>query len=163
VVCTAGGPRKTRLCVEQGAVAAIDYTGDDFVARVLELTDGRGADVVLDPVGGDVFGRSMQCLAFEGRIVPIGAAGGQPAPVDPLALTAANVSVVGLSWGSMYPYRRPDEVRAVYGELIAMLGNQVRPVIDRVVDLAAVPDALADLEARGTVGKIIVRPEGAAS
>lgn len=163
VLCTAGGPRKSRLCLEQGADVAIDYTGEDFVARVLELTDGRGADIVLDPVGGDVFGRSLQCLAFEGRIVPIGAAGGLPDPVDPLALTAANVSVVGLSWGSAYPFRRPDEVRAVYGELIAMLGDRVRPVIDRVVDLAGTAAALGDLEARRTVGKIVVRPEGVAS
>ena len=110
-----------------------------------------------------MFGRSLRCLAFEGRIVPIGAAGGLPDPVDPLALTAANVSVVGLSWGSTYPFRRPDEVRAVYGELIAMLGNRVRPVIDRVVDLAATSEALGDLEARRTVGKIVVRPEGVAS
>jgi NADPH2:quinone reductase len=163
VICTAGGPRKTRLCLEQGADVAIDYTDEDFVARARELTDGRGVDIVLDPVGGEVFGRSLQCLAFEGRIVPIGAAGGLPDPVDPMALTAANVSVVGLSWGSAYPYRRPDEVRAVYGELVGMLGNQVRPVLDRVVDLAGTSDALGDLEARRTIGKIVVRPEGVVS
>jgi NADPH:quinone reductase-like Zn-dependent oxidoreductase len=53
-----------------------------------------------------------------------------------------------------------QEVHAVYAELIEMLGTSVRPVIDRVIDLAAVPDALTDLEARRTIGKIIVRPEG---
>jgi NADPH2:quinone reductase len=160
VIATAGGPEKVAVCREQGAAAAIDYQTDDFVRAVTELTDGRGADVVIDPVGGDVFARSLNCLAFEGRIVPAGAAGGRPAPVDPLALTAANVSVVGLSWGSAYPYQRPAEVRAAYEELFGMLGTQVRPVIDRVIGLEEAPAALADLEARRTVGKIIVLPGG---
>jgi NADPH:quinone reductase len=160
VIATAGGPEKVAVCRAQGAAAAIDYRTDDFVRAVAELTDGRGADVIIDPVGGDVFARSLSCLAFEGRIVPAGAAGGRPVPVDPLALTAANVSIIGLSWGSAYPYQRPAEVRAAYEELFGMLGSQVRPVIDRVVGLAETPAALADLEARRTVGKIIVQPGG---
>lgn len=162
VIATAGGMHKTAVCLAQGAAAAIDYQADDFVATVRDLTEGQGVDVVIDPVGGDVFAQSLGCLAFEGRIVPIGAAGGPPEPVHPMALTAANVSVVGLSWGSAYPFRRPDEVRAVYDELIGMLDTDVRPVIDRVVGLAGAPAALADLEARRTVGKIVVQPEGAA-
>ena len=163
VIATAGGPEKAAVCREQGAVAAIDYRADDFVRAVAEITHGRGADVVIDPVGGDVFARSLSCLAFEGRIVPAGAAGGRPVPVDPLALAAANVSVIGLSWGSAYPYQRPAEVRAAYAELFAMLGSQVRPVIDRVIGLEEVPAALADLEARRTIGKIIVQPGGVSS
>ncbi len=162
VIATAGGERKTSVCLAQGAVAAIDYQADDFVRAVAELTEGRGADVVIDPVGGDVFARSLDCLAFEGRIVSVGAAGGRPQAVEPLALTAANVTVIGLSWGSAYPYRRTAEVRAAYRELFGMLGCQVRPVIDRVIGLAEVPGALADLEARRTVGKIVVQPGGAA-
>jgi NADPH2:quinone reductase len=163
VIATAGGPEKVAVCREQGAMAAIDYRADDFVRAVAEITHGRGADVVIDPVGGDVFARSLSCLAFEGRIVPAGAAGGRPVPVDPLALAAANVSVIGLSWGSAYPYQRPAEVRAAYAELFAMLGSQVRPVIDRVIGLEEVPAALADLEARRTIGKIIVQPGGVSS
>jgi NADPH2:quinone reductase len=75
-----------------------------------------------------------------------------------MALTGKNVSVVGLSWGSAYPWQRAAEVRDVYAELIAMLGHQVRPVIDRVTGLAGTPAALADLEAGRTVGKVVVRP-----
>jgi NADPH:quinone reductase len=163
VIATAGGPEKVAVCREQGAMAAIDYRADDFVRAVAEITHGHGADVVIDPVGGDVFARSLSCLAFEGRIVPAGAAAGRPVPVDPLALAAANVSVIGLSWGSAYPYQRPAEVRAAYAELFAMLGSQVRPVIDRVIGLEEVPAALADLEARRTIGKIIVQPGGVSS
>jgi NADPH:quinone reductase len=160
VIATAGGADKVSVCLKQGAAAAIDYLTDDFTRAVAEFTNGRGVDVVIDPVGGAVFSRSLGCLALEGRIVPVGAAGGRPQPVDPLALSAANVSVVGLSWGSAYPYERPAEVRAAYAELLAMLGSQVRPVIDRVIGLEDVPAALADLEARRTIGKIVVRLEG---
>jgi NADPH2:quinone reductase len=158
VIATAGGEHKLSVCLAQGATAAIDYEKDDFVREVTRLTGGHGADVVIDPVGGDVFARSLDCLAFEGRIVPAGTAGGRPPLVDPIALTGKNVSVVGLSWGSAYPWERPAEVRTAYAELISMLGSHVRPVIDRVVGLADAPVALADLEARRTVGKVVVRP-----
>lgn len=157
VLATAGGPAKLAVCLEQGASAAIDYRADDFVAETQRLTRGRGVDIVLDPVGGPVFGRSLQCLAFDGRIVPIGTAGGHPDPVDPMSFTATNTSLVGLSWGSAYPQLRPDEVGAAYLDLFAMLGRQVRPVIDRVVSLDEVPHALTDLENRATIGKIVAR------
>ena len=163
VIATAGSERKLSVCLAQGAVAAINYRADNFVRAVAELTEGRGVDVVIDPVGGDVFRKSLGCLAFEGRIVPAGAAAGRPPPADPMMLSAANVSVIGLSWGSAYPYLRAAEVRAVYQELFAMLGSQVRPVIDRVIGLAEAPAALADLEARRTIGKIVVLPEGTSS
>ncbi|MGJ6968815.1 zinc-binding dehydrogenase [Streptosporangium sp. G11] len=158
VICTAGGPAKTALCRENGAGEAIDYLDADFAASVMDLTDGRGADVVVDPVGGDVLARSLNCLAFEGRLVAVGAAGGPPPPVDPMALVAANASLVGVSWGSAYPWRRPDAVRDAYEELFALLASgAVRPLVSRVVDLAGTPAALADLAARRTTGKIMVR------
>lgn len=156
VIATAGGPRKVQVCLDNGAADAVDYRADDFVACVDRLTGGRGVDVVLDPVGGDVFARSLCCLAFDGRIVPIGTAGGNPEPVDPMAFTAANTSLVGLSWGSAYPRERSDDVATAYRELFSMLGREVRPVIDRVVALDQTPGALADLEHRRTVGKVVV-------
>jgi len=159
VIATAGGERKLAVCREQGAAEAIDYQKADFAREVARLTGGHGADIVIDPVGGDVFARSLDCLAFEGRIVPAGAAGGRPPLIDPMALTGKNVSVVGLSWGSAYPFERPAAVREAYQELIGMLGRQVRPLIDRVIGLAEVPAALTDLEERRTVGKVVVRPE----
>jgi NADPH2:quinone reductase len=156
-IATAGGPDKVAVCLAQGASEAIDYRADDFGVEVERLTQRRGVDIVIDPVGGSVFARSLACLAFDGRIVPIGTAGGHPDPVDPMAFTATNTSLVGLSWGSAYPQLRPAEVGAAYLDLFAMLGRQVRPVIDRVVALDEVPQALTDLENRATIGKIVVR------
>ena len=66
VIATAGGAEKVEVCKQLGADHAIDYTSEDFVARVKELTGGHGADVIYDPVGGDVFDKSRKCIAFEG-------------------------------------------------------------------------------------------------
>ena len=84
---------------------SIDYTAEDFVARVKELTDGRGADVIYDPVGGDVFDASRRCVAFEGRILVIGFVGGRFAEAPANHVLIKNYAVVGVHWGF---YRRMD-------------------------------------------------------
>lgn len=158
VLATAGGPAKTAICCDHGAQVAIDYTAEDFVPAVLAATGGRGVDVVVDPVGGDVFARSWDCLAFEGRVVAVGAAGGAPPPVDPLRLMAANATLVGLSWGSQYPWQRASAVESAYQELFDMCASgAVRPPVSRVVSLDEAPAALTELAERRTTGKIIVR------
>lgn len=161
VICTAGGPEKAAVCRAHGAELAVDYRRDDVVAAVREATGGRGADVVVDPVGGELTARSLACLAFEGRLVSIGAAAGAPAPVDPLRLVAGNWTLIGLSWGSAYPWRRPEAVAAAYRELFALhRAGAVRPPVTRVVGLADAPAALADLAARRTTGKLVVQIGG---
>jgi NADPH:quinone reductase len=158
VICTAGGAEKLAVCRDNGADLAVDYREEDFVAAVRDATGGTGVDVVLDPVGGDVFTRSLSCLDFEGRVVAIGAAGGPPPPVDPMALAAANATLIGLSWGSAYPWRRPERVRDVYAALFALCATgQVRPPVSRTATLDEAPAALSDLAARRTTGKIVVR------
>src|ERR1700730_7250356 len=77
VVATAGSAEKVGLCYKLGADLAIDYRTEDFVQAVKGFTGGRGADVVYDPVGGDVFDRSTKCIAFEGRIVVVGFTSGR--------------------------------------------------------------------------------------
>ncbi|MEU0156670.1 NADPH:quinone oxidoreductase family protein [Micromonospora fulviviridis] len=158
VICTAGGPEKTARCRANGAGLAIDYRADDFVTAVREATGGAGVDIVIDPVGGQVFTRSLDCLAFEGRLVAVGAADGNPPPVDPLRLIANNATVVGLSWGSAYPWARPEAVREAYDRLFALhAAGAVRPPVSQVVSLAETPTAMADLAARRTTGKLVVR------
>jgi NADPH2:quinone reductase len=161
LLCTAGGPEKAATCRANGADLVVDYRTEDFVPAVLAATGGAGVTAVIDPVGGDVLARSLDCLAFEGRLVAVGAAGGNPPPVDPMRLIAANATLVGLSWGSAYPWRRPAEVRAAYRMLFELCAaGAVRPPVSRVVPLAQAPAALADLAARRTVGKIVVRVAG---
>ena len=158
VICTAGGAAKTAACLANGASVAIDYHASDFVAAVQAETGGAGVDVVVDPVGGAVFARSVDCLAFEGRLVAVGTAAGPPPPVDPMRLVARNATLIGVSWGSAYPWQRPAEVAAAYGTLFALHATgAVRPPVTRVVPLAGAPAALADLAAGRTTGKIVVR------
>src|SRR5205085_7689563 len=107
VVATAGGPEKVKVLQDLGADLAVDYTADDFVAVVKEATGGRGADVVYDPVGGDVFDRSTKCIAFEGRIVVVGFTSGRMPSVAANHVLIKNYSVVGLHWG-MYRQRAPE-------------------------------------------------------
>jgi NADPH2:quinone reductase len=158
VICTAGGPAKTALCRANGAELAIDYHAEDFVKAVGDATGGAGVDIVVDPVGGDVFTRSLDCLAFEGRIVAVGAAAGPPPAVDPMRLVARNATLVGVSWGSAYPWQRPDQVAAAYEALFELyLAGAVRPSINRVEPLNRAPAALADLAAGRSTGKIVVQ------
>jgi NADPH2:quinone reductase len=158
LICTAGGPEKAATCRANGADLIVDYRAEDFAPAVLAATGGAGAKVVIDPVGGDVLARSLDCLAFEGRLVAVGAAAGNPPPVDPMRLIAANATLIGLSWGSAYPWRRPEAVRAAYRTVFELCASgAVRPPVTRVVPLAQAPAALADLAARRTVGKIVVR------
>src|SRR4029453_10858170 len=76
IIGVVGGPAKAKVAAELGADAVIDRHQQDFVAAVKDLTGGRGADVVFDPVGGDAYAGSTRCIAFEGRIVVVGFAGG---------------------------------------------------------------------------------------
>lgn len=158
VIATAGGPAKVEVCRRLGAHEVIDYGREDIVARVKELTGGHGADVIWDPVGGDVFDASRRCVAFEGRLVVVGFAAGRIPEVPAGHVLVKNYSVVGLHWGL---YRRVDP--AVVGEAHEALlrlyaEGAVSPLISERVGLAEAPAALTRLADRGTVGKVVVFP-----
>lgn len=143
----------------QTAWFALQRAGLRAGETVLVLGGAGGVDVVVDPVGGPGMGERLGCLGFEGRYVVVGVAGGPPPPLDPLALVPANATLVGLSWGSAYPWRRPAAVAAAYDELFGLYARgDVAPLISAEVPLAAVPAALGDLAARRTVGKLVAVP-----
>lgn len=158
VIAVAGGGAKAAICREQGATVALDHTRDDLVEGIAAATCGAGADVVIDPVGGCDLDRMLSCLAFEGRYVLLGTAGGEPPPLSPMRLLPANTSLIGLSWGSSYPWRAADRVAAAYGALFRLHERgAVRPLVSEVVTLAAAPAALEHLGRRETVGKLVVQ------
>src|SRR3954454_5940830 len=99
VIATAGGPRKVEVCRQLGADHVVDYTTDDFVPVVKEVTGGHGPDIVYGPVGGDVFDKSRKCIAFEGRLVVVGFTSGRIPEAPANHLLVKNYSVVGLHWG----------------------------------------------------------------
>src|SRR3954469_5192862 len=95
VIATAGGARKTAFAKARGADHVIDYRASDFREEVLKLTNGRGVDRVYDPVGGDIFAQSLRCMAVEGRICPIGFAGGIIPQIPANILLVKTLAVTG--------------------------------------------------------------------
>jgi NADPH2:quinone reductase len=172
VIATAGGPDKVASCLEFGAEIAIDYRKDDFVASVLEATDGVGVDLVFDGVGGETTVRSLQCMARNGRLMIIGFASAIEAEdeptVTPRALCFGNVSIGGvlLSYRldasqtkratgfNVVPRSVGDEIQRSLEALLD--AKKIRPIIGRTVDFADLPAALDDMEDRKTTGRTVV-------
>ncbi len=155
VVATAGGPEKVQVCRNLGAELVIDYRAGDFVDAVKELTGGRGADVIYDPVGGDTFDRSTKCIAFEGRILVIGFTGGRFAEARTNHVLIKNYSVVGVHWG-LYNVLQPEFVHETHAELMRLhAGGAIAPLVSRELPMTEVPPALASLATRGTWGKLV--------
>ena len=158
VIATAGGPDKVKVCEELGADVAVDYSADDFVAVVKDVTAGRGADVIYDSVGGDVFDRSRKCIAFEGRIVVVGFAGGRIADAPTNHALVKNYSVVGLHWG-LYRHYEPQIFLDTHAALTQLWAQRlIDPLVGAELPLEEAPAALTRLSDRGTVGKVVLLP-----
>ena len=158
VIATAGGPEKVQVCKDLGADVVIDYNADDFVSAVKEATDGAGADVIYDSVGGDTFDKSRKCIAFEGRIVVVGFAGGRIADAPTNHALVKNYSVVGLHWG-LYRHKDPAVIPATHEALMLLWEKGlIDPLIGAELPLSQAPQALARLGDRGTVGKLVLLP-----
>ncbi|CAN5119728.1 NADPH:quinone oxidoreductase family protein [soil metagenome] len=158
VIATAGGPEKVAVCRELGADLAIDYTGEDFVAVVKEHTGGRGADVVYDPVGGDVFDASRRCLAFEGRLLVVGFTSGRIPDAPAAHALVKNYSVVGLHWG-LYRTKEPALIQQTHTALMSLYaGGAIKPLVSARFPLAEAPAALSALASRRTTGKVVLIP-----
>lgn len=158
VLATVGGAEKVEVCRRLGAEVVIDYRDEDFVEIVKEATDGRGADVVYDPVGGDVFDRSRRCVAFEGRILVIGFAGGRFAQAPTNHALVKNYSVVGVHW-ALYNLLHPEIVAETHEALLALHARGlVAPLVSEVLALEDAAAALDRLASRWTWGKLVVAP-----
>ncbi|MDN4595171.1 NADPH:quinone oxidoreductase family protein [Polycladomyces subterraneus] len=158
VIATAGGPEKVHICRELGAEAAIDYRTENFVEVVKTLTNGRGADVIFDSVGGDVFDLSRKCIAFEGRLLVIGFAGGRIAEAPTNHALVKNYSIVGVHWG-LFRRLMPEKVREAHEQLMSLYqAGHIRPLIFKQFSFEELPDALELLQGRKTWGKLVVTP-----
>jgi NADPH2:quinone reductase len=158
VIGVAGGERKAAAARALGADVVIDRYQQDFVPVVKEVTGGRGADVIYDPVGGDVYDRSAKCVAFEGRILVIGFAGGRvPAPALNHALVK-NYSIVGLHWG-LYASKEPTALRDCHDQLVKLAASgAIKPLVSERLGLADVADGLQRLADGETIGRVTFRP-----
>jgi len=158
VIATAGGPRKVEVCRDLGADHVIDYTAEDFVPIVKEVTGGHGADVVYDPVGGDVFDASRKCIAFEGRLVVVGFTSGRIPSAPANHVLVKNYSVLGLHWG-LYRKHDPALIGTVHEELCRLFAaGAIEPLVGQVLPLDQAPQAMAAIADRATVGKVVLTP-----
>ena len=156
VIATAGSDDKLDICKKLGADQVINYRTESFIEVVKEATKGGGANVIFDPVGGDVFDQSRKCIAFEGRILTIGFAGGRipEAPVNHALIK--NYSIVGVHFG-LFRKLYPKKVKHLHEQLMQLFKEgKIDPLIYRLYDFAEVPAALDELADRQTYGKLII-------
>lgn len=158
VIGTAGTPDKLELVKQHGADAVINYREEDFVARIEELTDGRGADVIYDPVGGDTFDRSTKCIAFDGRLLVIGFASGRIPTAKMNRVLLKNISLVGVHWG-LYFEKDPSVIRDAQRAIFDLYqAGKIAPLVSGTYPLTDAADALDALGSRKTTGKVILHP-----
>lgn len=158
IIATAGTDAKLEIARQSGAEILVNYGTEDWVERVKAVTGGEGADVIYDPVGGDVFDGSTRCIGFEGRLLTIGFAGGRIPSVAVNRILLKNVSVVGVHLG-LYQRRGSPLIERWVDALIALYEKgQVRPVIYRTYPLPEAARALEALVSREAYGKVVLAP-----
>ncbi|ATB34731.1 zinc-binding dehydrogenase [Cystobacter fuscus] len=156
VLAVVSSEEKAEVARSAGADRAFLST-QDWVAQVKEATGGRGVDVVVDPVGGDMFDLSLKCLAPEGRLLVVGFAGGRIPEVKVNRLLLKNVDVVGVAWGG-FLVQEPG-ISADIAKALAVLAEKgfVEPVVGQVLPLEQAAQGLRELEARKATGKVVLR------
>jgi NADPH2:quinone reductase len=158
VIATAGSAAKLEVARANGADVCIDYRSEAWVERVRRETHGAGADVIFDPVGGDVFDGSTACIAFEGRLLVIGFAGGRIAEAATNRVLLKNFSVLGVHWG-LYRQRDAVMVRRWMVELLKLAETrEIKPVLWRSFRLEQAAQALAAIASRESYGKVVLVP-----
>jgi NADPH2:quinone reductase len=155
VIATAGSEEKLEFCRSLGAEDVLSYAGDDWVENVKEIT-GRGADVIYDPVGGDVFDLSTKCIASDGRLLVVGFASGRIPSLAANRVLLKNMSVVGAFWGR-HVDENPEYLTQTQASLFELhRGGKVRPAVSRAYPLAEARTALDDLSRRRVIGKAVL-------
>ena len=159
VIAAASTADKLELARSRGAAHCIDYTTEDLRSRVRELTDGRGADIVIDPVGGDLAGAALRCLATAGRYMVIGFAAGEIPTVAFNQLLLKQVSVIGVLWGA-FAKANPEQNAANIAELMEWhAAGRIRPHVEGTWPLDRFDEALGRVMRREAKGKAVIRPQ----
>lgn len=153
VIAVASGAEKAALCRELGAQVVIDSRRDDITSGIKAATDGRGADLVYDPVGGDACKAAAAALASEGRLLIIGYASGSYHDVPTAQLITNNTSMVGVYVGA---YSKPYTSEVHHALMSLWRERKIRSVVSRTIAFDEVPQALEDIATRRATGKIVV-------
>lgn len=157
VIAAAGSDEKCQRCLQLGADAAINYASGNLRDELKTLTEGRGPDVIYDPVGGDIAELAFRSIAWRGRYLVVGFAQGQ-IPALPLNLALLKgASIVGVFWGE-FAKREPRHNAAMLGELATWYAQgKIKPVLDQVLAMEHLPAAFERMASRQVVGKLVLR------
>lgn len=156
VIAAASTDEKCDVCLKLGADAVINYSVEDLRDAAKSLTDGRGPDVIYDPVGGALAEPAFRSIAWRGRYLVVGFASG-PIPSLPLNLPLLKgASVVGVFWGE-FAKREPQANASMMGTLLQWYAQgKIRPAIDRTMPMSQLPAAFAHMGARAVIGKLVL-------
>jgi NADPH:quinone reductase len=157
IIATASSPEKLELARKMGADVLINYTESNWVEQVLEATGGKGVDIALEMVGGEVFEKTLKCLAAFGRLVVFGAASGEQSRMYPSSLMARNQSVIGFFLPQIM--RKPELLQRSLVELLTYLGEgKLKLTIGGVFPLEEAANVHVLLQSRKTTGKLLLEP-----
>ena len=156
VIAAASTAEKCALCTALGADATINYASGNLRDEIKRLTDGKGPDVIYDPVGGDYAEPALRSIAWRGRYLVVGfAAGAIPSLPLNLALLKG-ASIVGVFWGE-FARREPKANTAMMAELASWYAQgRIKPVIDRTMPMAELKAAYAHMGSREVMGKLVM-------
>src|SRR6266545_3376878 len=157
VITTAGSAEKLKACRRLGAAVAVNYKTEDFVAATKAATDGKGADVILDMVGGDYIERNYEAAAVEGRVVQIAFQGDPKATVDFRRIMLKRLTHTGSTLRARALADKAAIARAVEQNVLPLIAaGKVKPLIDSTFPLAQAAAAHARMEASAHIGKIVL-------
>lgn len=157
VIATAGSPAKLGVCQKEGgADYTVDYTKEGWQKEVMRITGGKGVDVIYDPVGR--IRDSLKCIAWKGRAIVVGFAGGEIEKLPLNIVLLKNISIVGIHWGA-YTRNEPEYIPGVWKDLFSLFesGKVKANVFETVWSLEDLAQGLDALEKRKTWGKVVVR------
>jgi NADPH:quinone reductase len=156
VIAAASSDEKLGVCRELGATATINYSTEDLKERIRELTEGRGADVIYDPVGDRYTEPALRAIAWKGRYLVVGFAGGE-IPKIPLNLALLKgCQIVGVFWGA-FAKNEPHESQQNFREILAWMGEgKLKQHVYKTYLLPEAPTALRDMMERQVIGKAVV-------
>ena len=155
VIASASTEEKRAVCLEEGADHAIDYQAG-FRDKVMELTGGRGVDIIYDPINGPTFEESLRCLAWGGRILILGFLGGAPAPARTNYLLIKGIEAIGVRIGGLNE-AHPEIAAANIKTLVELAGQgKLKPHIWRRFPLESAADAIQALIDRKVIGKAVL-------
>lgn len=157
IIATASSAEKLEHAKAMGATHLVDYTKENWVDEVKSITDNKGVDLALEMVGGEVFNKTLKCLAPFGRLVIFGAASGEQAQFTPGQLMKKNQSVIGFFLPQIM--RKPELFQQSFKELLGYMANgKVKLTIGGSYSLAEAAEAHRLLQSRKTIGKLVLKP-----